>query len=58
MSLIFFLIYINKVLNKILEISSLVISLSFIDDLGFIVLGSLKKDIIKVLEKIAKKVIE
>lgn len=36
----------------------MVTSLPFIDDLGFIASGSLVKEIVKALEKIAKEVIE
>ena len=58
MSLIFFFIYISRVFNKVSETSSLVISLSFIDDLGFIVSGNSVKKIVKTFEKFAKDVIK
>lgn len=58
-SLIFFLIYIGEVFNKVSETNLLVISLIFIDDLKFIALGSLVKvEIVKTLEKVGKKVIK
>lgn len=53
-----FVIYINKIFHKILETSLLVTSLLLIDDLGFIAFGSLVKEIVRSLKKIAKKVIE
>lgn len=49
-----FLIYISKIINKISEISFLVMFF-FVDDLNFIVLSSLVKKIVKTLEKIIKK---
>ena len=55
---ILFLIYISGVFNKVTEISPLVTSLSFVDDLGFIALGSSVKEIIKTLENVAKAVLE
>ena len=55
---ILFLIHISGVFHKVLETSPLVTSLPFIDDLGFIASGSLVKEIVKALEKIAKEVIE
>ena len=58
MSPIFFLIYISGVFNKVSKISPLVTSLSFVDDLGFIALGSSVKEIVKILEKVAKEVIK
>lgn len=57
-SYIFFLIYISKVFYKIQDITLSITSLSFIDDLGFIVLGSSIKEIKKVLEEVAKKVLQ
>lgn len=56
--LIFFLIYINKVFNKILETSSLVMSLSFIDDLEFIISGNLVKKVEKFLKEVAYTILE
>lgn len=55
---ILFLIYISGVFNKVLETNPLVTSLSFVDDLGFIASGSLVKEIVKTLEKVAKTVLE
>lgn len=57
-SLIFFLIYISEVLNKVAETSPLVISLTFINDLGFIALARSVKKIVIVLEKVTQEVIE
>ena len=57
-SLIFFLIYISGVFDKISETSALLTFLSFVDDLGFIAFGSSVKGVVKVLEKIAKEVIK
>lgn len=58
MSLILFLIYISRVFNKVSETSSLVTFFSFVNDLGFITLGSSIKEIVKAHEKVVKKVIE
>lgn len=55
---ILFLIYISKVFIKVIENRSLVIFVSFIDDLGFIVSGSSVKEIVKALEKVAKEIIK
>ena len=55
---IFFLIYINKVFNKIAETSLWVTSLSFVDDLGFTTSSSSIKEIVGSLKKVAKKMIE
>lgn len=57
MSPIPFLIYINRVFNKVAKISPLVILLSFVEDLGFLVSGSSVKEIVKAFEKIAIEVI-
>lgn len=54
-SLIFFLIYINKIFNKVLQTNFLVISLFFVDDLNFIALKNLLKEIVKIFEKVIKK---
>lgn len=54
MSLIFSLIYINKIFNKVLETSSLVMSLFFVNDISFITSNSSIKEIIKLLEKLPK----
>ena len=55
---ILFLIYISGVFNKVSEKSPLVISLSFVDDLGFIASGSSVKELVKTLENVAKVVLE
>lgn len=55
---IFFLIYISEVFEKLSQTSPLVISISFIDDLGFIASNSSVKKIVRALEKVSKKVIE
>lgn len=55
---ILFLIYISRVFNDVLETSLLITSIFFIDDLGFIVSGSLVKKVVKDLEKVAQEVIE
>ena len=55
---ILFLIYINGVFNKVLETNPGVISLSFVDDLGFIASGSSVKEVVKTLEKVAQAVLE
>lgn len=51
MLLIFFLIYISKVFNKISKTSFLVIFLFFIDDLKFITVENSVKKIVKNFEK-------
>ncbi len=51
---ILFLICISGVFNKVSEKSPLVISLSFVDDLGFIASGSSVKELVKTLENVAK----
>ena len=53
--LIFFLIYISGVFNKVSETSRLVTSPSFVDNLGIIASGSSVKE---TLEKVAKNVVE
>ena len=55
---ILFLIYISGVFSKVSETSSLVTSLSFIDDLGFIASGSSVKEMVKTLENVAQTVLE
>lgn len=55
---IFFLIYISDVFNKVSKTSPIVTTLSVVDDLGFIALGNLVKEIVKALEKVIKEVIE
>lgn len=51
-SLILFLIYISAVFNKVSKTSSLITSLSFIDDLGFIASSSTIKEKVEVLERV------
>lgn len=48
-----FLIYISGVFNKVSETNPLVISLYFVDDVGFIASGSSVKELVKTLKKIA-----
>lgn len=55
---IVFLIYISAVFNGILETSLLFTFFIFINDIHFIVLGSFVKEIMGMLEKVAKKVIK
>ncbi len=55
---ILFLIYISGVFDEVSETSPLVTSLSFVDDLGFIASGSSVKEVIKLLENVAKVVLE
>ncbi len=55
---ILFLIYISGVFDKISETTHLVMSLSFVDDLGFIASDSLVNKIVRSLEKVAKEMIE
>ena len=52
---ILFLIYISGVFNKVLEANPGVISLSFVDDLGFIALGSSVKEVVKPLKKLPRQ---
>ena len=52
---IFFLIYISNVFNKVSEKSSLVTSLSFIIDLGFVASGSSVKEVVKTFLKVLLK---
>lgn len=54
---LFFLIYINRVFNKVSEISLLVIFLAFINNLGLIVLGSFIEKVVKTLTNIAQIVL-
>ena len=54
---ILFLIYISEVFNKVSETSPLVTSLSFVDDLGFIVSSSSIKEVVESLEKVAHTVL-
>lgn len=53
-----FLKYINGVIKNVLETSSSVIILLFIDNLGFITLDGLVKKIVKILENVAKIVLK
>ena len=55
---IFFLIYINRVFDKVAESNSEVTSLFFVDDMGFIASGYLVKGLAKALKKVAKVVLE
>lgn len=55
---ILFLIYINQVLNKVIKTCFLITFFSFIDNLEFITLDSLVKEMIKTIEKTAKIVIK
>lgn len=52
------LIYIGRVFDKIEKTRPLVMSLSFVDDLCFITSDNPLKEIVKVLEKVVKKIIE
>ena len=54
---ILFLIYISGVFYKVQDITLSVTSLLFVDDLGFIALGSSVKEIGKVFEEVAKTVL-
>lgn len=58
MSSILFFIYISGVFNEVLETRTMLTSLFFVDDLGFIASGSEVKEVVKTLEKVAKKLIE
>ena len=55
---ILFLMYISGVFKKVTKTCSLVLFMSFIDNLGFIALGSSVKKVEKALEKMAKTVIK
>ena len=55
---ILFLIYISGVFYKVQEVIPAVTSLSFVDDLGSIGSGRSIKEIGKILERVAKAVIE
>ena len=54
---ILLLIYISGVFDQVMEACPLVTSLSFVDDLGFIASESSVKEIVKILEKVAKTVL-
>lgn len=58
MSPILFLIYISRVFNKVSETNLLVTSLLFVNDLVFIAAGSLVKEVVKILEKIAQTILK
>lgn len=58
LSSIFFLIYISRIFIKVSKTSSLAMSLFFMNDLGFIALGSFIKEIVKAYKNIAKEIIE
>ena len=55
---ILFLIYISRVFDKVTEVNPHLMSLSFVDDLGFIASGHLIKEIVKALEKVAQTVMQ
>ena len=55
---ILFLIYISGVFDHVQEELPEVLSLSFMDDLGFIVAGPSIKEIAKTLEKVSKAVLQ
>ncbi len=54
----FFLIYISRVFDKMTEAYDLVTFLSFIDDLGFIILDISINWMVKIIEKVAKTILE
>lgn len=54
----FFLIYISRVFDKMTEAYDLVTFLSFIDDLGFIILDISINWVVKIIEKVAKTILE
>ena len=56
--LILFLIYIIKVFEAVTENNSTVISLSLVDDLRFIALGTSVREISKTLETVALSVLQ
>lgn len=53
-SLIFFLIYISEVFDKVAESNQVIIFLSFIDDLVFIAFGYLNKELAKILGDVGR----
>ena len=55
---ILFLIYISRVFGQVEENLPGVVSLSFINDLGFIALGTSMKEIAKTLKKVSKVVLQ
>ena len=55
---ILFLIYINRVFDQVQNELLEVLSLSFMDDLGFMVAGPSVKEIAKILEKVSKVVLQ
>lgn len=56
--LILFLVYISGVFDSVLEACLLVTFLSFVNDLGFIASRFLVKNIARILEKVAKTVLQ
>lgn len=57
-SSILFLIYISGVFIKVSEVETLVSSLFFVNNLGFVTLGNLIKKVVKTLEKVTQVVFE
>lgn len=57
MSLVFFLIYISKIFNVLIENKAAVTFLSFVNDLGFIVSSTLVKEISQTLSIVASTVL-
>lgn len=55
---ILFLIYVSWVFYKVQDITPSVTSLSFVDDLGFVASGNSVKEIGKILQEVAKTVLE
>lgn len=55
---ILFPIYISSVFNKVLEQYPLFTSLSFVDNLGFIALGSSVNELVKTLKNVVKAILE
>ena len=54
---ILFLIYISGVFDEVAEVVPDIMSLLFVDDLGFVASGHSIKDIVKALEKVAQTVV-
>ena len=57
-STILFLIYISRIFDKVTKFNSEVMSLSFVDDLGFVASRYLVKRLAKALGRVAKMVLE
>ena len=55
---ILFLIYISEVFNKVIEVNPHIMSLSFVDNSGYISSSHSIKDIVKAFEKVAQTVVE